>query len=95
MFLTEIRPAGLTAWSASFVSVGAWIAILYAGVCSCGIAYTLQIVGQQGVNPTIASLLMSLESVFSVLAGWMILHQKLSTKELGFRLTNNSSKEVE
>lgn len=82
MLFTEILPSGFSAWSASFVSVGAWVAILYAGVCSCGIAYTLQIVGQQDVNPTIASLLMSLESVFSVLAGWVILHQKLSVKEL-------------
>lgn len=82
MIFVELRPAGLSAWAGSFVSVGAWIAILYAGVCSCGIAYTLQIIGQQNVNPTIASLLMSLESVFSVLAGWVILHQKLSTKEL-------------
>lgn len=82
MFFVEIRSSGISAWAGSFVSVGAWIAILYAGVCSCGIAYTLQIIGQQNVNPTIASLLMSLESVFSVLAGWLILHQKLSTKEL-------------
>ena len=46
--------------------------ILYAGVVSMGIAYTLQIFGQEDVNPTIASLVMSLESVFSALTGWLI-----------------------
>ena len=56
--------------------------ILYAGVFSCGVAYTLQILGQRDLPPTIASLLMSLESVFSVLGGWLILHQSLSIKEL-------------
>ncbi len=61
--------------------VDAMIPILYAGVLSCGVAYTLQIVGQKRVQPTVASLVMSLESVFSVLAGWLILNQKLSLKE--------------
>lgn len=56
--------------------------ILYAGVMSCGVAYTLQIVGQKGMNPTAASLILSLESVISVLAGWVLLHQKLSGREL-------------
>ena len=56
--------------------------ILYAGVMSCGVAYTLQIVGQKGMNPTAASLILSLESVISVLAGWVLLHQKLSVREL-------------
>ena len=48
---------------------------------SCGVAYTLQIIGQKNVNPTIASLILSLESCFSVLAGWIILHESLSVKE--------------
>ena len=61
----------------------AWKPLLYAGVLSCGIAYTLQVVGQRGMNPTIASLIMSLESVVSVLAGWLILHQNLSKREYG------------
>ena len=56
--------------------------ILYAGVMSCGVGYTLQVVAQNGVDPTVASLLLSLESVFSVLAGWVILGQKLSGREL-------------
>ena len=60
----------------------AWIPLLYAGVLSSGVGYTLQIVGQNGLNPTIASLLMSLESVFSVLAGWIILGQSMNAQEL-------------
>ncbi|HRL19844.1 MAG TPA: DMT family transporter, partial [Fusicatenibacter saccharivorans] len=60
----------------------AWIPILYAGFLSSGVGYTLQIIGQKGLNPTMASLLMSLESVFSVLAGWIFLHQALSGREL-------------
>ena len=57
-------------------------AILYAGICSNGIAYTLQIIGQRGVNPTVASLILSLESVVSVIAGWLILSQTMSGREL-------------
>lgn len=60
----------------------AWLPILYAGVMSCGVAYTLQIIGQRDMDPTVASLILSLESVISVLAGWVILHQSLSLKEL-------------
>lgn len=58
-----------------------WVPLLYAGVLSCGVAYTLQVVGQKNVNPAIASLLLSLESCFSVLAGWLILGERLSTRE--------------
>ena len=60
----------------------AWAPILYAGVMSCGVAYTLQIVGQKGMNPTICSLILSLESSISVLAGWVILGQALSDRQL-------------
>ncbi len=63
---------------------GLWDAILpllYAGVLSCGVAYTLQIVGQRNANPTIASLLMSVESCFAVLGGWVILGERLSGRE--------------
>ena len=60
----------------------AWMPILYAGILSCGVAYTLQIVGQKGMNPTVASLIMSLESCISVIAGWLILGQNLSSREL-------------
>jgi drug/metabolite transporter (DMT)-like permease len=55
--------------------------ILYAGVMSSGVAYTLQIIGQKNMNPAIASLILSLESSISVLAGWVILGQELSLRE--------------
>ncbi len=56
--------------------------ILYAGVMSCGVAYTLQILGQKNYNPTIAVLILSLESCFSVLGGFLLLQEKLSVREL-------------
>lgn len=59
-----------------------WLPILYAGVLSSGVAYTLQMEGQKRVKPTVASLLMSLESVFSVIFGFLILKQKLSKREI-------------
>ena len=62
--------------------LAAWAPILYAGVLSCGVGYTLQIIGQKGMNPTVASLILSLESSISVLAGWLILGQTLSMREL-------------
>lgn len=62
--------------------MAAWLPILYAGALSSGVAYTLQIIGQRGMNPTVASLLMSMESVISVIAGWVILNQALSGREL-------------
>lgn len=73
---------GAAAWLANLSTPAAWITILYAGVFSCGVGYTLQIVGQDGLNPTVASLIMSLESVFSVIAGWLILDQRLGLREL-------------
>ena len=60
----------------------AWKPIAYAGILSCGVGYTLQIVAQKNTDPTVASLLLSLESVFSVLAGWVILGETLSPREL-------------
>ena len=62
--------------------LAAWKPILYAGVFSCGVAYTLQTVAQKDLDPTVASLIMSLESCISVLAGWAILGQKLTAREL-------------
>lgn len=64
------------------VILNAWQPILYTGVLSCGVAYTLQIVAQKGTNPVAASLLLSLESVFSVLAGWLILGQRMTVREI-------------
>lgn len=62
--------------------LNAWLPILYAGALSSGVVYTLQIIGQKGLNSTVASLIMSLESVISLLAGWVILGQALSKREL-------------
>ena len=55
--------------------------ILYCGIMSSGVAYTLQILGQRDLNPAVASLIMCLESVFSALGGWLLLHQNLSIRE--------------
>lgn len=55
--------------------------ILYAGIMSSGIAYTLQVLGQRHTDPAAATLIMSLESVFAALSGWLILHEALSPKE--------------
>jgi drug/metabolite transporter (DMT)-like permease len=49
---------------------------------SCGAAYTLQIIGQRYTDPTSATLIMSLESVFAALSGWIILSESLSFKEI-------------
>lgn len=65
-----------------FVAIGTHILpFLYLGIFSSGIAYTLQILGQKNVNPTVASLILSLESVFGLLGGMMILGDKLELKE--------------
>lgn len=58
------------------------LTLLYAGVVSCGVGYTLQILGQRDTDPTIATLLMSLESVFAALSGWLLLNESLSVQEL-------------
>ena len=74
---------------AAFTEVGCWgnimdsiWPILYVGIFSSGVAYTLQIVAQKGSNPTVVSLLLSLESVFAVISGALILHERLSAREL-------------
>lgn len=66
----------------TFTSVlNAWLPILYTGVLSCGVAYTFQILGQIHVEPTKASLILCLESVFATVGGWLILSQNLSLRE--------------
>ena len=62
--------------------LAAAVPILYAGIMSCGVAYTLQIIGQKNMKPAIASLILSLESVISVLAGWVILREVLKGRQL-------------
>ena len=55
---------------------------MFAGVVSCGLAYTLQIIAQKNTNPALASLLLSFESVFAVLTGYLILNETLTAKEI-------------
>ena len=73
LFLERPEPAMIKA---------AMPALLYAGIMSSGVGYTLQILGQDGLEPTLASLIMSLESVFSAVGGWLILGQRLNAREI-------------
>ena len=61
--------------------IAAAIPLLYTGVLSCGVAYTFQIIGQKHTSPTLATIIMSLESVFAALGGWMVLGEKMNTPE--------------
>lgn len=69
------------AWNMNII-IHAWKPILYAGIISTGVGYTLQIIGQKGLNPTAASLIMSSESVFSVIGGRLLLGEEFSKREL-------------
>ena len=62
--------------------VACWIPLVYAGIFSLGIAFSLQIVGQKHLDPTPASLIMSLESVFAVLFGWLLLNERMTQYEI-------------
>ena len=73
LLFEETSPAALLA---------GWGPLLYTGFLSCAVAYMFQTLGQKYVNPVGASLLLSLESVFAVCAGWLFLHEALSGKEL-------------
>ena len=75
-------PGGFSAWLKLWTSAGLWTELLYMGILSCGVAYTLQVVCQKNLDPTVASLAMSFESVFAAIAGWLILNQKMDTKEI-------------
>lgn len=59
-----------------------WFPIIYAGVFSCGIAYTLQVVAQKNAEPTAASLILSLESVFAVISGAILLGERMTGYEI-------------
>lgn len=63
------------------VLVDCALPLLYVGVFSCGVGYTLQILAQKGSNPTVVTILLSLESVFAVISGAIILHQNMSARE--------------
>lgn len=72
VFVEEISLSGL---------LDCWFPLCYAGFLSMGAAYSMQIIGQKHVEPTAASLIMSLESVFAVLAGWLLLKETLAPQE--------------
>ena len=82
LFDLKFPALDFSAVAAAALNPRAVAGLCFAAFCSSGIAYTLQIVAQDKVSPTIASLTMSLESVFAVLAGWAILGEQLSAREL-------------
>lgn len=73
LFTETVEIANLTA---------CWMPLLFAGVLSMGVAYSLQIMGQKELEPTLASLIMSLESVFAALGGWWLLKERMTATEL-------------
>ena len=85
-FLTAGVTAGIFAFLFERPHIGDFVngilPLAYAGILSCGVAYTLQVLGQKDTDPAIASLILSLESAVSVLAGWIILDQSLTGREL-------------
>lgn len=73
----------LTRESVTLSAIAAcWLPLGFAGILSMGVAYTLQIVGQKDLEPAAASLIMSLESVFAALGGWLVLHETMTPWEL-------------
>jgi len=95
--LPPIKLAMVEFWTVSLLSLGlaflteeisvpaivkGWLPILYAGVFSAGIAYTIQVVAQRKAPPSPAAVIMSLESVFAVIGGWIFLGEVLSSKEI-------------
>lgn len=80
--LITVIPAILIENPSPEMILPAWKSLIYTGAFSSGIAFTLQIVAQKNLHPTVASLLMSCESVFAVLSGFVILGQVPSTREL-------------
>ena len=72
LFTEEVTMSGI---------LSCWFPLVYAGVLSMGVAYTLQIVGQKELEPTTASLLMSFESVFAAVSGWLLLNESFTLTE--------------
>ena len=85
MIVCTIGSAVLAAIYESFAWSDIWSAavpILYAGLFSCGVAYTCQILGQAYVEPTQAAILMSTEAIFAAVAGWIVLGETMSGVQL-------------
>ena len=81
-FLTAVPLMLLTETPTMPNIMACWTSIIYAAVFSGAMGYTLQMVGQKYTDPTLASLLMCLESVFAAVGGWIILGEVLSPREL-------------
>lgn len=82
MILFDIIPIGFSFWLKTISSLDGWITILYSGILSSGLGYTLQIIGQRNVDATVASIIMSTESVFAAIGGWIILNQAMTSREI-------------
>lgn len=83
-FVCSVISAVIAAATEEFSLSAIWdcrIPLLYSGFLSCGLGFTLQILGQVHTNPTLASMLMSLESVFAVFFGWLLLHETMTGRE--------------
>ena len=84
----QITTTAILSWIGSIIegsidwagAAQSWIAIVYTGVCSAGVAYTLQVIGQRLVPPTRASVIMSLESFFSAVGGALLLGEIMTTR---------------
>ena len=62
--------------------LAAWVPLLYTGILSGGVAFTLQIIGQKGLSPAISALLLGMESVFAAIGGWLFLQQAMNQREI-------------
>lgn len=83
MFFVDLKgsAAGFATIAEVYSSFKPWIPLLYAAILSSCVAFTLQIIAQNKIRPTLASLLMSLESVFSVISGWAVLGERFTIQE--------------
>jgi drug/metabolite transporter (DMT)-like permease len=81
-FLDKLFLPPVTGTALLHAVISALPSILVAGVFSSGIAFTLQVYGQKHANPTAASIVMSLESVFGVIGGMIVLQERLSGREI-------------
>lgn len=84
-FIVSVISAPFAFWTETIVwhnITVCWLPICFAGILSMGLAYSLQIVGQKHLQPTTASLIMSLESVFAVLGGWWLLGERMTPVEI-------------
>lgn len=82
MIFTDITPIGIDAWLTPLLTPVAIGSILYTGILSSGVAYTIQVVAEKHIAPSVASLIFCTEAIFAALCGWIILGQRMSVTEL-------------